>query len=447
MHYQTRSYPRFNLIVALLSVAAFLTLLAVMPTDTAEERIQKPVSLSIPTLPAAVAIEGSINVPGPVMEPVSETTPSKSWKEVRIRRGDSLSNIFNRLGLSPADLHEVMRSGTEVRGLANIIPGRRVMLDITGDGELNGLRYDQTPFESLIVARIGSRFRAERRTYEPDVVTTIRSASITREHSSLYKSGEAVGLSANILMELSYIFQWDISFALDLRTGDEYSLLYEENYLDGKKVNDGKILAASFTNLGTTHVAVLYTSTEGDRSYYTPDGQSMRKAFIRDPIHFSRVSSSFNPRRLHPIHKRVMPHRGIDYVARSGTPVMASGDGKVKIARQNAASGKYVVIQHGEQYTTKYLHLSKYARNVRPGKRVKQGQTIGYVGATGWATAPHLHYEFLLNGVHRNPRTVKLPMVEPIPSVVKERFVTQVTPYLDLLNESKRSNQIASSGE
>lgn len=440
MDYQTRSYPKSNLIVALLSVVSFSVLLALVPANKDAEQTQQPVSLSIPPPLATVAS-------GDAMVSVPPQTLLKSWKEVKIRRGDSLSNIFNRMGLSPADLHQVMGLGNEVSVLANIIPEQSIMLDITEAGKLNGLRYDQTPFESLLVSRDGSRFRAERRIYKPDVVTTFRSASITREHPSLYESGEAVGLSANILMKLSYIFQWDISFALDLRQGDEYGLLYEENYLDGKKVNDGKILAATFSNLGKTHVAVLYTSGEGYQSYYTPDGQSMRKAFIRDPIHFSRVSSNFNPRRLHPIYKKVMPHRGIDYVAKLGTPVMAAGDGKVTIARQNAASGKYVVIQHGEQYTTKYLHLSRYARNIRPGKRVTQGQTIGYVGATGRATAAHLHYEFLLNGVHRNPRTVKLPKVRPIQNAFKERFFSQVMPYLEQLNFRKKSNEIASSGE
>lgn len=439
MDYQIRSYPKLNLIVAVLSVFSFSVLLAVMPANTDAERTQQPISLSILPLPTTAASRDPMASP--------PQTLLKSWKEVKIRQGDSLSNIFNRLGLSPADLHQVMRLGQDVRVLANIIPGHSIMLDITQAGKLNGLRYDQTPFESLLISRDGYRFRAERRVYKPDVRTTFRSASITREHPSLYESGKDVGLSANILMELSYIFQWDISFALDLRQGDEYGLLYEENYLNGRKVNDGNILAATFTNLGKTHVAVLYSSSEGHESYYTPDGQSMRKAFIRDPIHFSRVSSNFDPRRLHPIYKKVMPHRGIDYVAKLGTPVMAAGDGKVTIARQNAASGKYVVIQHGEQYITKYLHLSGYARNIRPGKRVTQGQTIGYVGATGRATAPHLHYEFLLNGVHRNPRTVKLPKVKPIQNAFKERFFSQVMPYLEQLSSFKHSNEIASSGE
>jgi len=443
MNYHFRFYPKLNLLIALLGIASLSVLLIVIPSHSEGEQTQLPVSLSVQTPLNSVGSER----PDQATAEISAWPALNSWKEVKIRRGDSLSNIFNRLGLSPTELHQIMGLGKKVQVLGNIIPEQSIMLDITDVGKLNGLRYDPTPLESLIVTRDGAQFRAEHLVHQPDVLTTFRSTSITREHSSLYKSGEAVGLSANILMELSYIFQWDISFALDLRIGDEYSLLYEENYLEGTKVSDGKILAASFTNLGKSYVAVLYTSTNGDKNYYTPEGQSMRKAFIRDPIHFSRVSSSFNPKRLHPIHKKVMPHRGIDYVANKGTPVKASGDGKVTIARQNSASGKYIVIQHGEQYTTKYLHLSKYARNIRPGRRVAQGQTIGYVGSTGWATAPHLHYEFLLNGVHRNPRTVKLPKAKPIQKAEKDRFFAQVVPFLEHLNSQKRTDAIAFSGK
>jgi murein DD-endopeptidase MepM/ murein hydrolase activator NlpD len=191
----------------------------------------------------------------------------------------------------------------------------------------------------------------------------------------------------------------------------------------------------------------LYQSEDGDKNYYTPDGKSMRKAFIRDPVHFSRVSSSFNLKRLHPIHKRVMPHKGIDFVANRGTPIIASGDGKVSVARQNSSSGKYIVIRHGEQYTTKYLHLWKFARGIRVGKKIKQGQVIGYVGSTGWATAPHLHYEFLLNGVHRNPRTVKLPQAEPISVSERERFLAQTAGYVERLYSMNRPGELAQTGE
>lgn len=296
-----------------------------------------------------------------------------------------------------------------------------------------GLRYQPSAFSTLLVQRTDRKFSAQQIQLPTESITAYQIASIDKDARSLYLAGKRAGLSDNIIMQLSYVFQWDISFALDLRQGDSFALLYEEIYVEGQKVKDGDILAAGFTNMGKTHVAVRYLDLDGRQDYYTPQGLSLRKAFIRDPVHFSHVSSRFNLRRLHPIHKKVMPHRGIDYAANKGTPVVAAGDGKVSIARQNSASGKYVVIQHGQQYTTKYLHLSSYGKGVRAGASVRQGQTIGYVGSTGWATAPHLHYEFLVSGVHRNPKTVKLPKADPIAASDIKHFHRETTGFLTQL--------------
>jgi len=298
------------------------------------------------------------------------------------------------------------------------------------DGDLNAVRYKKNPFDTLVVNRTGNRFTARWEAATPARIIVFETAEISRDNPSLYHAGKAVGLSDNIIMELANIFQWDISFALDLRAGDSFSLMFEEIYVDGEKVKEGDIVAATFSNMGKLYNTVRYTNLSGEADYYTPDGLSMRKAFLRDPVHFSHVSSSFNLRRLHPIHKRVMPHRGIDYSAKPGTPVVASGNGKVTVRRQNSASGKYIVIQHGEQYTTKYLHLSSFAKGVTPGRQVQQGQTIGFVGSTGWATAPHLHYEFLVHGVHRNPKTVNLPEAHPIAADEMHRFRATISPVL-----------------
>ncbi|HKI73522.1 MAG TPA: peptidoglycan DD-metalloendopeptidase family protein, partial [Pseudomonadales bacterium] len=223
-------------------------------------------------------------------------------------------------------------------------------------------------------------------------------------------------------------------FALDLRPGDTFTVLYEERYVDGQKIGNGDIVAAEFSNGGKTYKATLYRDSSGRKSYYAPDGTSMRKAFLRDPVHFSYISSGFNPHRMHPIFHRIMPHWGVDLVAKKGTPVRATGDGRVAIARQNSASGRYIVLRHGREYTTKYLHLSRFARGIRPGKIVKQGQVIGYVGQSGWATAPHLHYEFLVDGVHRNPRTVPLPKAAPIDGRELSRFHAVTGPLLARLD-------------
>lgn len=420
-------------------IAVVLGLLYLGSSDQSEtDTVQIPISLKIDA-----PISSEVIVPD--SRPYLET--SSPWREVTVAAGDNLSAIFSNTGLSPLDLHQIMQLGQNVQVLKKIIPGRRLSFNINDQGELNALKYELGPLESLLITKNNNRFAANNLTFEPKVFQTFRSATITENFPSLYESGKYSGLSDSILMELSYVFQWDISFALDLRQGDSYSLLYEEDFLDGVKVRDGQILSAQFNNMGKTYSAVVYQTEKGDRNYYTPDGKSMRKAFLRDPVHFSRVSSSFNLKRLHPIHRRVMAHRGIDYVANRGTPIVASGDGKVTIARQNGASGKYIVIQHGEQYTTKYLHLWKFARGIRAGKRIKQGQLIGYVGSSGLATAPHLHYEFLLNGVHRNPRTVKLPQAEPISDFERERFLEQTAGYVEQLRGLSRPLEIALTGE
>jgi murein DD-endopeptidase MepM/ murein hydrolase activator NlpD len=424
------TYPKLHAKAALLIAMTLLVILTAMPSQESTRTATVPVSLSIET---------DENSPGwteDIYGPLEEiaTGPVGRWEQHTIRSGDSMSTIFKRAGLSANQLHEIMRLGRDVDVLKKIKPGKTLALEIGEDQSFLSLRYEDSALRNLIVSRSDDFYEAYWRTIEPEVLISYVTATITDQAPSLYHSGKKAGLSDNIIMKLSYIFQWDISFALDLRQGDSFTLMFEEIYVEGEKVEDGEILAARFDNMGRPYTAVLYKDNTGRASYFTPDGHSMRKAFLRDPVHFSHVSSSFNLRRLHPIHKRVMPHRGIDYAANQGTPVRAAGDGKVGIARQNSASGRYVVIQHGEQYTTKYLHLSAFGKNVRAGKTVRQGDIIGYVGATGWATAPHLHYEFLVNGVHRNPRTVKLPQADPIPAADLARFKSQIQPHLAKLN-------------
>lgn len=417
-----QAYPKTNLKAAAAIVFAITVLIAAMP---AEERPAEtvPVSLSIEPEPRAA--------PAPAPEPVIDETP---WLEVTVRPADSLSRIFDRVGLPPADLQRLMTAGPGTKALKRILPGRVLSIQKNDEGKLEGLRYATSALKTLVAERTQQGFEVYVETIEPQMITTFKNGRITEGLPSLYHAGKHAGLTDNLIMQLAQIFQWDVSFALDLRQGDTFGVLFEEAYVEGEKIKDGKILAAHFSNAGRNYTAVAYVDSSGRRDFYAPDGKSMRKAFIRDPVHFSHVSSNFNPNRLHPIHKRRMPHRGIDYAARKGTPVLASGDGKVMIVRQNNASGRYVVIQHGEQYTTKYLHLSRFGKGIRPGKHVRQGQTIGYVGATGWATAPHLHYEFLVNGVHRNPRTVRLPKAEPISVATKQHFAAATTPTLTKLN-------------
>ena len=419
-------YPKSHVKVALLFTAILAILITALPADQSQSPSDAPVSLQLVVTETADFVSADEL---PVKQEQMEASNSR-WINMTIQPGDNLARIFKRNKLPAADLQNIVNLGKPVSSLRKILPGQKLGFKITSSGELLAIRYKKNALDTLLIQRQDQSFVANWQSATPETIVAFESAKITKEKPSLYHAGKGAGLSDNIIMKLSHIYQWDISFALDLRAGDSFSLMFEEIYVDGELVKEGNIIAAVFTNMGKRHEAVKYTDIEGHSDYYTPEGLSMRKAFLRDPVHFSHVSSSFNLRRLHPIHKKVMPHRGIDYAAKRGTPVLASGDGKVTIRRQNNASGKYIVIQHGEQYTTKYLHLSAFGKGIKPGKSVKQGQTIGYVGATGWATAPHLHYEFLVTGVHRNPKTVSLPKALPIAKDELERFRNSVSPIL-----------------
>lgn len=418
-------YPKLHLKIVIALTLSLVVAITALPAKNDTQTANIPISLSIET-----AVIETIQ---PITEQVEKPTTTKkeaTWKEITVRNGDSVSSIFTKAGLSATDLHYIMNLGADVAILSRIQPGQKIQYKLSPEGSLLNLKYQESPLSKLSVSRVGQKFEAEWDHVEPEILISYKTAKITQENPSLYHAGKKAGLSDKLIMQLSYVFQWDISFALDIRRGDTFTVLYEDVYVEGEKIKEGVILAAVFNNMGQSHTAVLYEDDAGHKSYFTPEGRSMRKAFLRDPVHFSRVSSSFNMKRLHPIHKRVMPHRGIDYAANKGTPVVASGDGKVTVSRRNSASGRYVVIKHGERYTTKYLHLSGFAKGIRAGKQVKQGQTIGYVGATGWATAPHLHYEFLVNGVHRNPKTVKLPKADPIRTKDLTRFQLLTQPVI-----------------
>ena len=418
-----RNYPTTHLKAAAFMAVSLVLIMALAPSELPEAKTQVPVPLSLSLHDAGLVTKTDPVVVDPEPTRSDEHQALERTKATfTVRRGDNLSNLFERAGLTPQELYMVMSLDNDVGQLRKIQPGQMLTFTKDEEGRFVALEYKANPERTLHVESTASSLIARWDQVEPEVLISFRHGEVTRDAPSLFHAGKKAGLSDNIVMQLSYIFQWDISFALDLRQGDQFTLLFEEKYVGGVKTGEGRIVAAEFINMKKRFQAVRYTDSHGDTNYYAPDGRSLRRAFIRDPVHFSHVSSGFNPRRLHPVHKRVMPHRGIDYAAMTGTPVLAAGDGTVAIARQNNASGKYIVIQHGEQYTTKYLHLSAFARGINGGSRVKQGQTIGYVGATGWATGPHLHYEFLVGGVHRNPRTVKLPQAEPVKKAELDRF-------------------------
>jgi murein DD-endopeptidase MepM/ murein hydrolase activator NlpD len=292
---------------------------------------------------------------------------------------------------------------------------------------------------ALVVNRNENGFTAE---FVDRPIEVQRRRAYGRIDSSLFESANAAGLSDKLIMNLAGIFAWDVDFVLDIRTGDDYFILYEEIYQDGKYVTDGEIVAAEFNNNGRSFQAIRFLDNDGRSDYYTPDGRSVRKAFVRAPVDFSRISSSFNPRRRHPVLNTIRAHKGVDYAAPAGTPIKSAGDGKIIFRGVKGGYGNVVIVQHGGNITTLYAHMSKFAGTAKVGQRVKQGQVIGYVGSTGLATAAHLHYEYRLNGVHRNPRTVELPQADPIKDDYRQDFLAAVEPILDDLLQYKRT-QIA----
>lgn len=346
-----------------------------------------------------------------------------AWESVMVRRGDTLASILTRLGLETRTASDLLALGGVTKELTRIFPGDQIELRKAADNTLVALRYT---FESS--ARILEIRRQDGR-YEPtlgDIPLERRiTAAAASIDSSLFAAGQQAGLSDTLIMALADVFAWDVDFALDIRKDDHFAVLYEELYRDGQKVRDGNILAAEFTNDGRTYRAVRFDDDSGVASgYYSMDGQAMRKAFLRSPVEFTRISSTFSTGRRHPVLNRIRAHKGVDYAAPTGTPVKATGDGKIAFIGTKGGYGKTVVVQHGTQYSTLYAHLNRFARGIKAGAKVKQGEVIGYVGQTGLATGPHLHYEFLVNGVHRNPLTVALPHAEPLPAQFRPAFLT-----------------------
>lgn len=357
------------------------------------------------------------------------------WQEVTVKSGDNLSLIFPRVGLTAKDVYQVAKLDKKIKPLLNLKPGQRLRFGLKTDTDnaqsLQQLQLIISPVKTFQVTRFDDQFEAELLEREVE----LREQQVTGIiDNSLFETGLTVGLSDKVIMELAYIFGWDIDFALDLRQGDHFKLIYNEHYLDGDKISDGEIIAAEFTNQGSTFRAVRFTDPTGLSRYYSPKGDSMRKAFSRTPVHFSRISSRFNPNRKHPVLKTKRPHRGVDYAAATGTPILATGDGKVEFLGTKGGYGRTIILSHGGKYTTLYAHMSRYKKGLKRGKRVRQGDTIGYIGSSGLATGPHLHYEFRVNGVHRNPLTVKLPKAEALAKKYHSEFFAKAKPLLAQLD-------------
>ena len=355
-------------------------------------------------------------------------------KTVTVANGDTLSTVFSKVGLSSNTLHEVINSSKDAKQLSRLKVGQELQFQLSEEGQLESLHSQLSDLESISLSKTDSGYDFKREMVKPDVHESYAHGVI---NSSLFVAAKRAGLSHNLTMDLANIFGYDIDFAMDIREGDEFEVIYQNKKIGDKSVGTGNILSARFTNRGKTYTAVRYTDKQGNVSYYDADGNSMRKAFIRTPVDFARISSRFSNGRKHPILNKIRAHKGVDYAAPRGTPIKAAGDGKVILAGRKGGYGNTIVLQHGSRYRTLYAHMQGFAKGVRTGGSVKQGQIIGYIGTTGLSTGPHLHYEFQVNGVHVDPLSQKVPMADPIAKNERQRFLQQSQPLIARMDQEK----------
>ncbi|MET0987189.1 MAG: peptidoglycan DD-metalloendopeptidase family protein [Steroidobacteraceae bacterium] len=394
----------------------------------------------------------------PAGEPVAEVAPLAPAQvaqpdpvlghtiEFVVRQNDTMDRIFRHLDLSLGDLADIRNLPGVRESLDRLRPGDLITF-VHENGIVSALKQRISDTEILSVTRADDGFSAK-------VIETPLEIRTAEAHgtidSSLFVAARAAGLSPEVILKLANeVFGWDIDFALDIQPGDQFTVLYEQKFRDGEYVADGKILAADFTSAGKLHRAVRFESADGKiADYFAPDGRSMRRQFLRAPLDFTRVSSDFNPYRRHPILNTIRAHKGVDYAAPTGTVIKAAGEGRVAFAGTQGGYGRVVILEHGGGVSTLYGHMSRFAQPMRQGRRVRQGETIGFVGSTGAATGPHLHYEYRVNGVHKNPRTVPLPQALPIPPEYRQQFESAAGRMLTELDRARSGGMVASgSGE
>jgi murein DD-endopeptidase MepM/ murein hydrolase activator NlpD len=402
-----------------------------VPSAPILETAREPLSLALPEAPAAAPPASEVAA----APPDTTTEFSGAVVDLLVERGDTLDVLFRRNGLSLADLAAMADLPEAGEHLRRLIPGDEIRVS-HADGRVLSLSRELNEIDVLSITRNDLGFAATTERRDIDLRTVGAHGVI---QTSLFEAGTSAGMADAVTMDMAYIFQWDVDFIQDVRVGDSFTVVYEERWRDGVKLGDGDIIAAEFVNQGKLYRAARYLDAGGRSDYYTPEGRSVRKAFIRAPVEFTRISSNFNPRRRHPVLNTIRAHRGVDYAAPTGTPVIAAGDGKVTFRGVEGGYGNAVILQHGSNITTLYGHLSRFGRQ-RVGARVKQGDVIGYVGQSGLATGPHLHYEYRVGGTHKNPRTVELPAADPVPAEYRDDFIAATSPLwhqIDLYQQAQ----------
>ena len=360
--------------------------------------------------------------------------PLPRHREVVVARGDTLSTLFAKVGLTGNVVHEVLASDKQAKQFSQLRHGQVLQFEFDEQGQLSTLHSKVNNLETIRLSKTAKGYSFDREISKP-VVRTAYAHGVIK--SSLAASAQRAGLSHSLTMDMARVLGYDIDFAQDIRQGDEFDVVYEQKVMDGKVIGTGNILSARFTNRGKTYTAVRYTNKQGNTNYYTADGNSLRKAFIRTPVDFARISSRFSAGRKHPILNKIRAHKGVDYAAPRGTPIKAAGDGRIELAGRRGGYGNTIILQHGNRYKTLYGHMQGFAKGIKTGGTVKQGQVIGYIGTTGLSTGPHLHYEFQVNGVHVDPLSQKVPMADPIAKAERTRFLQQSQPLIARMDQEK----------
>lgn len=373
--------------------------------------------------------------PDNILDPYSEAIQKIHFK---IESGQSLAHYFQKYGIGSSELRAVLTSIKHDEYLKKIHPGQRIEIVLNEHNQIDSLTLLMDKIKSLHIKRISNqKFTSELVKKTVDSRIAYGSSTI---RDSLYAAGKKAHLTDKLILELAKIFEFDIDYALDIQPGDSFKVLYEEQFVDGEKISNGPILAAEFITQRKKYQAFRYAFANGKTTYYNAKGEGLQKAFIRTPVEFTRISSHFSLTRKHPILHKIRAHKGVDYAAPQGTPVKASANGTVAFLGKKGGYGNAIILQHGPVYSTLYGHLSRFVSHLRTGQSVKQGQVIGYVGMTGLASGPHLHYEFRINGVHKDPLTVALPNSPGIPTKERDRFLKKTHEQLAMMARHERVN-------
>ncbi len=370
----------------------------------------------------------------PALPEIHHAIPSDNWQILRVHKGQTLASMFDDLGLPASDLQRVLAQPGASKTLAHLHEGDELAFDVGNPGELRGLRFDKSD-STRVEMRIGAGSIQATEVKRPTEVRLEATSGVIE--GSLFAAGKRAGLSEAAIQQMTNAFSYDIDFAQDMRPGDSFQVIHEEIWRDGVRLRNGSVIAASFENGGKRYYAYRYVH-DGKTEYVDQNGRPLKKSFMRTPVEYTRISSGFTAARLHPILGTMRAHHGVDYAAPTGTPIMAAGDARVSFAGWKNGYGNCIILDHGRGYTTLYGHMSRLGK-YRVGAHVKQGTTIGYVGMTGLATGPHLHYEFRINGDYRNPLTVTMPKPAPLTGAALAQFRAQTAPALAQLKRLQES--------